>query len=72
MKKISLLILGSVLIMGCEDRARSTRHINEFTVIEVDSGEYLKSSDIGGYPFFAHKGNCKYCAERRKQELKEK
>ena len=37
----------------------------------VDSCEYVGKGigHIGGK--LAHKGNCRFCAERRKQELKE-
>ena len=40
-----------------------------FRVIEIDSCEYLIRS---GYSFglMSHKGNCKFCKERRKQENK--
>ena len=40
--------------------------------IVIDSCEYLVGIVQGGYQgygFLAHKGNCKYCAERRKREL---
>lgn len=40
--------------------------------VVIDSCEYLIGNHSGGYQgygFMAHKGNCKYCAERRKHEL---
>ena len=40
--------------------------------VVIDSCEYLIGSgreSYAGYGYFAHKGNCKYCAERRKREL---
>lgn len=40
--------------------------------VVIDSCEYLIGSYCGsyaGFGFMAHKGNCKYCAERRKREL---
>ena len=46
-----------------------------FRVIEIDSCEYLirrmyNTSGHRGYGFglMSHKGNCKFCEERRKQE----
>ena len=44
----------------------------EFHVIVIDSCEYLISSYYGyggngSYGYMSHKGNCKYCAERRKK-----
>ena len=41
-------------------------------VVVIDSCEYLignTSCADKGYGYLTHKGNCKYCAERRKQEL---
>lgn len=38
--------------------------------VVIDSCEYLIGRDaVGGYGYMAHKGSCKYCAERRKREL---
>lgn len=42
-------------------------------VVVIDSCEYLigkTGEDYKGYGYLTHKGNCKYCAERRKRELK--
>ena len=41
-------------------------------VVVIDSCEYLIGSgreSYAGYGYLSHKGNCKYCAERRKREL---
>ena len=40
--------------------------VHSYRVIEIDGCEYVKRGQQ-----LAHKGNCKYCAERRKQELLE-
>ena len=43
-----------------------------FYVVEIDSCEYIMGrscSGYNGYGYLSHKGNCKYCAERRKREL---
>ncbi len=40
--------------------------------VVIDSCEYLIGNRYEpgtGYGYLAHKGNCKYCAERRKREL---
>ena len=40
--------------------------------VVIDSCEYLIGSgreSYAGYGYLSHKGNCKYCAERRKREL---
>ena len=41
-------------------------------VVEIDGCEYLMGcagNGYEGYGYLSHKGNCKYCAERRKREL---
>lgn len=66
-------------MVGCEYRAdaeiEEAKCLNGFNIVVMDSCEYLKMRDCtGGYQgfgYFAHKGNCRFCAERRKQELKE-
>ena len=76
MKKIILLALATLLMVGCEYKTDAeiaeTKHLNGFNIVVIDSCEYLeKSKSVGNYGFgyFAHKGNCRFCAERKKQEL---
>jgi hypothetical protein len=70
MKKLLLLALTAIMMVGCDDRTTAeieeAERLNGFNVIIVDSCEYVSH----GY-WLAHKGNCKFCTERRKQELKE-
>ena len=70
MKKIILLALISLMI-GCDQQQYANDMTkDDFGVCVYDSCEYLIAAH--GYKgFLAHKGNCKFCAERRKQELKE-
>lgn len=73
MKKIILFIFVIILI-GCSNltenfdapRGRRTVLASNFGTIVIDSCEY-----ITGYHRLAHKGNCVFCKERRKQEIKE-
>lgn len=70
MKKIILLALATLMVVGCNEQDSdgsydTSRSIN-FETIVIDSCEYIR-----GYLILAHKGNCRFCAERRKQELKE-
>ena len=40
--------------------------------VVIDSCEYLIGRECAGdygFGYLSHKGNCKYCAERRKREL---
>ena len=68
MKKITLLALTALIMVGCD--YNSNRNIdtktegNLYGTIIVDSCEYIRGKDK-----LAHKGNCKFCAERRKKEL---
>lgn len=86
MKKIILLALAALMMVGCDTRTEEQRYNddylqvqNGYSVIIVDNCEYIiktidvatgfRSATQSGY--LAHKGNCRFCAERRKQELKE-
>lgn len=93
MKKIILLALTALMMVGCDTRTEEQRYNdylqkqNEvkrqierwkgYSVIVVDSCEYIvKTIDYDkGYRnatqsgYLAHKGNCRFCAERRKQEM---
>lgn len=86
MKKIILLALTALMMVGCDTRTEEQRYNddylqvqNGYSVIIVDNCEYIvktidvatgfRSATQSGY--LAHKGNCRFCAERKKQELKE-
>ena len=70
MKKIILLALTTSMMVGCDyknpDGSYDTSRSIEFETIVIDSCEY-----IDGYYKLAHKGNCRFCKERRQEELKE-
>ena len=71
MKKLIILALLAVVMAGCEKSPNKTlqERIDESyarRTFIVDSCEYIafwKSS--------THKGNCRFCVERRKAELRE-
>lgn len=70
MKKILLFATAVLFMTACD---MPTENLEApyggntvFQTILIDSCEYIR-----GYNRLAHKGNCKYCAERRKQEFKE-
>ena len=76
-KKIILLVLTALMVVGCEYKTdakiEEAERLNGFNIIIVDSCEYLKNKDANNirYGFFAHKGNCRFCKERRQKELEE-
>lgn len=70
MKKIILLALAALMMVGCD--YNSNRNIDTKTegvvygTITIDSCEYIK-----GHYRLAHKGNCRFCKERKQKELEE-
>lgn len=63
--KTILPILAAFMLIGCTGNQEPTRTV-EPNIVIIDSCEYIKA------PYrLTHKGNCKYCAERRKREYKE-
>ena len=70
MKKLILLTLAALMMVGCDwnsDYKVDTKKDGIlYGVIEIDSCEYIR----GSYRL-AHKGNCRFCNERRQKELEE-
>ena len=72
MKKIILLALTSLMMVGCiSDKEKAKIYENDgFATLTYDSCEYVfKTAGYKG--FLAHKGNCRFCKERRQKELEE-
>ena len=69
MKKIILLALTALTMVGCEHYENPIEdYSSRFKTVYVDSCEWLMSK----YTYeIAHKGNCRFCKERRQKELKE-
>ena len=66
MKKIILLALAALMMVGCIKDGKVDR--SGFVIVEIDSCEYIKWNASYGYQ---HKGNCRFCQERRQKELEE-
>lgn len=69
-------MLTTLIIVGCEYRSdeeiEEAKRLSGFNTIVIDSCEYLKRDDAMGYQgygYFSHKGNCRFCKERRQKEL---
>ena len=71
MKKIILLALTALMMVGCERIMETDYHTKEgFRVCIIDSCEYIHMSNGNG-AYYTHKGNCRFCKERRQKELEE-
>lgn len=71
MKKIILLALTALMMVGCERVMETDYHTKEgFRVCIIDSCEYIHMSNGNG-AYYTHKGNCRFCKERRQKELEE-
>lgn len=68
MKKIILLTLTALIMVGCGTSVeRDTEMCKErYHVIILDSCEYYSDKKTWD---LAHKGNCRFCKERRQKEL---
>lgn len=76
MKKLILLALTAMIMTGCGDKCSpipGTRYLEykNWVVVEIDSCEYIGTEYAYMRDLFSHKGNCRFCAERRRQETKE-
>lgn len=65
-----LLLALMALLMSCGNTTRTEKYSIEYEIVEIDSCEYiLVTSQTYGIATYvksiAHKGNCKYCEERR-------
>ena len=71
MKKLIILTLVAIMMTGCKKQSDnsdvfvSTSH---FPIVLIDP---YTGDSCEYYRHFGHKGNCRFCAERRRQELKE-
>lgn len=76
MKKIILLACVACLMIGCQLPDPKIIPVNkvlpyDFVVVEIDSCEYIGTASSKCRDLFSHKGNCRFCKERRQKELKE-
>ena len=69
-KKIIPLALVALIMVGCyyqnPDGSYNTSKSFGLETVVIDSCEYIED-----YHVLAHKGNCRFCRERRQKELKE-
>jgi hypothetical protein len=81
MKKIMLLALVTFMMVGCyqanANHDKQQVNINTVSDYRAETIIYQGCEYVVMYSYFenhgviTHKGNCKYCKERRQKELKE-
>ena len=72
MKKIILLALTALMMVGCDERLQDgTYKPYSYRTYIIDSCEYVGYAMSSQYDYLAHKGNCRFCKERRQKELEE-
>lgn len=76
MNKIIIFVLTAFMMVACDYRTEAeieeAKRLKGCNIIVIDSCEYLKNdrgSGQQGFGHFAHKGNCRFCKERRQKEL---
>lgn len=74
-KKFILLSLTALMMTGCAqtNEPKRTIRVDGVSVSTIDSCEYVLGT-ISGYSsgiIPIHKGNCRFCEERREKKIKE-
>lgn len=80
MKKLLFIALSAVIMVGCPVLLKLEHYniesmkilptIHDGTIVTIDSCQYVVGTVYCGV-VYTHHNNCRFCAERRKQELKE-
>lgn len=70
MKKLLLLALLAMIMVGCKDKSYESYNTDGYSITIIDSCEYIINSNAYG-DVVVHKGNCKFCMERNKKMMKE-
>ena len=81
MKKSILLALTALMMVGCDKISKEIKEVEKVQqtrktaipewhnqIVIIDSCEYISEETRG---LIEHKGNCRFCKERRQKELKE-
>ena len=83
MKKLLLSLIFLPFLFSCSEKEEMTpqqiaheKNLQGFSVIVVDSCEYIIKREVmyynsahpSGFGYMAHKGNCRFCAERNKNK----
>lgn len=76
MKKIILLALTALMMVGCnKDKIMPDGTYrndgSSYRTYIIDSCEYFGILNRGNANLLSHKGNCRFCKERRQKEMEE-
>lgn len=72
MKKLLLLAFLATMMVGCDKKnPDGTHEPYRYKVYVIDSCEYVGICEGGQDDFLAHKGNCRFCAERNRRMFRE-
>ena len=73
-RTFAYVMLVAVIFCGCElpsgqqqIKVKTLTKKDGYSIIEIESCEYIEVSEMNGYYSLTHKGNCKFCAERIKK-----
>ena len=69
MKKIILLAHAALMIAGCRYKSTGVNIREASNAVIIVDEHTLDSCEY--YPYYGHKGSCRFCKERRQKELKE-
>jgi hypothetical protein len=72
MKKILTTLTITIIIFcfGCKDAYPTVEDKrSDYSIIEIDSCEYIKSKGMYTSGYLIHKQNCKYCEERKHPKI---
>ena len=69
MKKIILLALTALMMVGCRYKITSANIREASNAVIIVDEHTLDSCEY--YPSYGHKGSCRFCKERRQKELEE-
>lgn len=71
-KKFIILALTVLVIVGCDvKQSDGTYKPYYYRTYIIDSCEYVGYVGGSQNDYLAHKGNCRFCKERRQKELEE-
>jgi Zn-finger protein len=69
MKKLILLAITTLMMVGCRYKSTGVNIIEATNPVIIVDEHTLDSCEY--YPGYGHKGNCRFCKDRRQKELKE-